>query len=168
MRKQGGEAEVGYLEIAFCGKKDVLGLDITMSDTLGVHVRYSADQLLKVQMGNVFPNPNIRLDLIEEIAPFGKLHGDPPPGMVLACAEELDNVCMVAKVLMEQDFEIKLLGSDASMASRIFFVDELDREEWFVGVYWDCFLDATGVSTCSMLRGERLAQTTHRLLGQWS
>ena len=45
---------------------------------------------------------------------------------------------------MQRDFEGELFWSDASLTSRIFFVDEFDGKDLFRCVWNDCFLDAEG------------------------
>lgn len=51
---------------------------------------------------------------------------------------------------MENDFQVELLRSDATMTDSKIFMDKFDRKERFMRLDWDGFLDATEVRMVTM------------------
>ena len=65
---EGGEAEIGDLDVAVLVEKQVLRLDITMTDVVAVHVADSLDELAEKLARFIFLETSIFEDVIEEFA----------------------------------------------------------------------------------------------------
>lgn len=69
--EEGCETEVGDFEVPVRGQKHVLGFDVAMADAFGMHVSDGADQLGKVDMGNVLADALVSLDFVEQVPAIG-------------------------------------------------------------------------------------------------
>ena len=67
-------------------------------------------QLCEVEVRHILPYTCIRLDLVEEVATFCKLEGEPYPGCIFAMAEVSDDVVMRTDFLMQRELDEQLFG----------------------------------------------------------
>lgn len=140
--EKGSHPEISELEVAICRKQDVLWFDVSMTNSLGMHVAYSIDELGKVDVGHVLGDSSICFYLVEQISTLCQLHSYPSPVNILASVEELNDIPMDADMLVQSGFHLNLLWLDPAISLGIVLVDELDSEDRIVLVQGSGFLDA--------------------------
>jgi len=77
---EGGESEVGDLEVAVFVEEEVLRLEVTVVDAAAVAEVDGGYQLLEVESGDVLLQSTFG-DLVEELSAAHELHGDVDLGL---------------------------------------------------------------------------------------
>ena len=124
--------------------KPTLGLDVSMSDALRVAKIDGAHELDEVEVGDILRDADVGLDLVEQIAAVGVLHGDPLPDGIFAPIEEADDVDVAGDMLVQPDLEVDLRELDLAELDRAFLVDELDCDDEVGPLEPDRLSDAAG------------------------
>lgn len=109
---------------------------------------YEADttnELQEVEVCDVLGHALVSLDLVEQVAALGELHGYPAPDGILTGSEPLDDVWVLPNVGVEGDLHGDLLCGDAAMFDGVGLVDELDGEDGRGLGQRDGLPDAVGV-----------------------
>ena len=117
-----------------------------MGYSLGVHVADGPNQLREVEVRHVLADALVRLDLVEQVAALGQLHGDPRPHGVFARADAVDYVLVLSEISVEGDFHGQLLGREPALLEGMLFANKLNGDDGFWGVGRTCFSYSTKAS----------------------
>ena len=117
-----------------------------MRDALAVTPVHRSTQLREVEVRDILTDALIRLDLVEEVAAIGQLHGHPDPVGVVAVGEVADYIWVAGDGAVEGELEGELFGAKAAGAEGVVLVDEFDGDDGGGCGFGGAFADAGGIT----------------------